>query len=149
MWILPARRLSLVALVAGLLAGCLEVSGGAVEIAWVLRDDAQGSADCTDADPDLHTLRLSIVPVSGDPTDLCATGAVKGCQFSCQESAGSGITAFAVPPGDYFLGLVPETVDGTPLAANRVAVPTPVRRTVRTGELCDLGLWQVVILGSP
>jgi len=144
-----ASLLVFLGILAGLAPGCLEVSGGAVEIAWVLRNDSRGAADCADADPDLETLRLSIVPAVGDATDLCAAGEVKGCQFSCREGTGSGITAFAVPPGDYYLGLVPLTVDGTPLAADRVAVPPPVRRTLRNGELCDLGLWQVVILGTP
>jgi hypothetical protein len=143
---------SLVACLAAALgasAGCVDISGGAVEIAWVIRGTDQKAAECGDANPDIAELRLSVVPVANDATDLCAAGAVKGCHFDCSGDNGSGITAFAVPAGDYYLGLVAVSADGTDLPPERVAVPPPLPRTIQRGEVSDLGVWQVVILEAP
>lgn len=140
-----------------LLGACLEIDGGAAEVAWVLRDSRQRAAKCDSES--LRTLgvtisrvRLRIQPLSstGDlGEDLCEAGQVRGCEFSCRSLGGTTPFSIPLPEGqesaDYFFSLAPLTADGTPIGPEVVAVPPPMRRTIWKGGLTDLGLWMLVI----
>lgn len=140
-----------------LTGGCLEIDGAAAEVAWVLRDSRQRAAKCDGEalrtlGQTISKIRLRIQPVDstgGLGEDLCEAGAVKGCEFSCRSLGGT--TPFSIPVGegadsaDYFFSLAPLTADGTAIGPDVVAVPPPIRRTVRKGDLTDLGLWMLVI----
>lgn len=140
-----------------LLGACLEIDGAAAEVAWVLRDSRQRAAKC-----DSESLKLLGVPIAKvrlriqplDPSgqlgeDLCEAGAVKGCEFSCRSLGGTTPFSIPLPAGeesaDYFFSLAPLTEDGTAIGPDVVSVPPPMRRTVRKGDLADLGLWMIVI----
>ena len=139
------------------LGACPEIDGAAAEVAWVLRDSRQRAAKCDSES--LRTLDLSIAKVrlriqavdelGGLGEDLCEAGAVKGCEFSCRSLGGTTPFSIPLPPGqefaDYFFSLAPLSEDGTPIGPDVVAVPPPMRRTVRKGDLTDLGLWMLVI----
>ena len=126
-------------------AGCLEIDGGAVEVAWVLRYSNQTAAECTSTDSpvDIHRIRLKVMPADEPDRDLCAEGALDGCEFGCGDTGGT--TPFNIPAGTYFFGLQPLTADGSPISPSVVAVPAPIRRSIITGDLTDLGIWQMVI----
>ncbi len=146
-------------------SGCVEIEGGAVEVAWVLRDTRQRSAPC-DAEglkileiERIDRVRLQIRRISPDggvSEDLCAAGVVTGCEWSCSNRGGTTPFNIPVPDAnpddgedsetrDYVFNLVPLSVDGTPIDPSIVAVPSPVRRTVARGDLADLGLWMIVV----
>lgn len=128
------------------LGACLQIDGGAVEVAWVVRLSDQTKGDCNDpslSEP-IDRLRL-VIKNAHDPTvDLCETGEISGCEFDCE--LGSGVTPFNIPEGSYLLGLQPLSADGSPIPTDEVVVPPLVERDITTGDLADLGLWQVVIL---
>ena len=122
--------------------GCLEVGGGAVEVGWVVRDSEESARNC--ADLGITDIRVTVVPAdTEDASDLCSTGAIGRCTFSC--NAGYGITPFKIPPGDYYFGLVPLDANRRPLGPDRCSLPAPVRRNVAQGQLLELGVWQVVV----
>lgn len=139
------------------LCGCLEIEGGAVEVAWVVRDSRQRAAKCDSESLRLLGLsiakiRLRIQPVlqSGEAgDDLCAAGAVRGCEFQCKALGGTTPFSVPVPDGedsvDYFFSLLPLTGDGSPISPGIVEVPPPMRRTVTVGDLTDLGLWMILV----
>lgn len=150
--------------VALVVASCLQIDGGAVEVGWVLRDTRQEKVNCDApalraAGIRIDRIRVQVRLVAPDGTsgdDLCASGAIRGCEFQCEN--GNGVTPFSIPvpdpdPGDgvqvesreYLFSLLPLSQDGTPIGPELVAVPPPVRRVVRRGDLTDLGIWELVV----
>jgi len=135
----------------GGLAGCPQIDGGAVEVAWIVRrsDNNAGACDHGWLSEQYHIdrIRLRVVP-EGDPNlDLCdGVDRLSVCEFTCED--GGGATAFDIPPGTYFFDLVPLTADGSTIPASVVALPAPLRRTIVEGDITDLGIWQVVILND-
>lgn len=133
------------------LAGCPQIEGGAVEVAWILRrsDNRAGACDHSWLSEQYHIdrIRLRVVPKDAPGTDLCASvDALSICEFSCE--SGGGSTSFDIPAGTYFFDLVPLTADGSVIPASVVALPAPLRRTIVEGDIADLGIWQMVILND-
>lgn len=160
----PAVRFALPAWWALVATGCLQIDGGAVEVGWVLRDTHQERVTCDAptlraAGVRIDRIRVQVRLLAADGTsgdDLCASGAIRGCEFRCDD--GGGATPFSIPvpdpdPGDgisvqsreYLFSLLPLSQDGTPIGPELVAVPPPVRRVVRRGDLTDLGIWELVV----
>jgi hypothetical protein len=134
------------ALVGG--TGCLQIEGGAVEVAWVLRHSDNTAGKCDDSHlPSqyrIDRIRLRVTPEDDLGMDLCASADPPGtCEFSCED--GGGTTRFDIPEGTYYFDLVPLTADGSVIPASVVAVPAPLRRTIVEGDITDLGIWQLVI----
>lgn len=139
---------ALVATGAGL-SGCTKIEGGAVEVAWVLRRSDNTAADCDDSrlpsQYHIDRIRLRVIPEDDPGMDLCASvDPLSTCEFACK--AGVGTSAFDIPDGVYFFDLVPITQDGSVIPSSVVALPAPLRRNIRDGDITDLGIWQVVIL---
>src|SRR5262245_34209511 len=79
-----------------LLAGCVEINGGAVEVSWVIRSRA-GSAitDCGCASPTIVKVRLVLNGQGGAIQDSKPCENNAQCDFPCERQTGS--TAFNIP----------------------------------------------------
>jgi hypothetical protein len=108
-----------------LLGACVDISGGAVEFSWAIRNpDGEGS-DCVAAQMD--AVRLRARPLAGGP-DLVA-------EFLCNDFHGT--TTFRIPEGEYALCIEPVCSSA---AATRViaTVPSPIVRTITLGDVVQL-----------
>jgi hypothetical protein len=136
--------LGLVAL--GAIAGCVDVNGGAVEVAWAVfaRDGraindcscAALSSDVSSSEPrvGIAYVRLNVV---SDPTpDSQPCAGKDSCRFACNRKVGA--TPFMIPPGRYLMSLVPVGADGNDIAATEVKAPPPISRFVVTGQPTEL-----------
>jgi len=118
---------------------CVDVSGGAVEARWDLRDG--GATPITCGAGGVGTLRFALVPVKGGD-DPCV--ADDRCGFLCGD--GTGTTAFNIPEGDYAMSLLPRDAAGKSLGPQEgVAVPGPVVRQVLTGQVTDLSVNLIIV----
>jgi hypothetical protein len=148
---------------AALVPGCLTIDGGAIELSWVpycasgKRPGATGaSCSCFERAAGLATVQL-VLDGLGDAAvgDACAGRAA--CRFEAKRQSGN--TGFFVPPGDYELTLLPLDASGHVLggpscvpdgsAASCWQTPTPVRRTVTTGEVVSLGSFLIAVPDCP
>jgi hypothetical protein len=120
-------------------ASCVDVSGGAVEARWDLRNENGDRIDDCATTP-IATLRFGLAPSAGG-ADPCATD--PGCRFAC--SLKSGATAFMVPEGDYTITLEALSGDGQPLGPPGVVVPEPVSRHVVHGRVTDLDVNLIIV----
>jgi hypothetical protein len=126
----------------GLLSGCVDVDGGAIEASWVLRTaDGRAIADCTCAQPVISAVRFIAARVAPDGTvgdDVCADQ--PGCMFSCRRQRGA--TPFNIAPGRYAISLGPVGQEGQPLGGLTgeagVRVPAPILRDVVFGRPTQL-----------
>jgi hypothetical protein len=130
------RRAAFLGGVVAVIAGCVQVDGGAVEIDWLVRArDGRAIASCGCADPAIQQVRFSLVPQTGG-ADWCEGRAA--CTFSCERQTGA--TPFAVPPGRYALSIVPLDAHGQDLRIatterpSVVTVPAPILRDVSYGQ---------------
>ena len=131
-------------LAGALAAGCVEVSGGAVELDWVVVSQHDGTVlrFCECAPPSTQRVAsLGLILESRDPqvADPAAHW------FACSD--GRGTTSFTIPSGDYDLTLRPTAADGTDLGLRRPprAFPSPsvlVRRIVH-GQVASLDVWTI------
>ena len=124
----------------GGLVGCVPIDGGAVELSWVIRTpDGRAVGSCGCAEPEIARVRIR----------LTGTGAQEGqrpcanredCAFPC--GSGTGATGFSIPPGDYFVEVVPEGQGGedlrNPATGARVQVPASILRSVSSGKTTQL-----------
>ncbi|MCA9665228.1 MAG: hypothetical protein KC503_06555 [Myxococcales bacterium] len=157
-----ALRAAVVALALSATAGCRDIEGGSIEASWIINTAGGGKRiDCACAR--FGAVRYRIIDVAtgaqpclesggdgGGPTDATAavdTTAGDGdagaagarCEFDCV--AGVGTTAFFIPPGDYAISIQPLDLEGKALGpADGIAVPAPTNRTVRRGEVTNLGV---------
>src|SRR5262245_4721361 len=78
-----------------LLAACVKIDGGAVEISWVVRSKA-GSAitDCGCASPSIAKVRLILVGMGGAIEGLKPCEGQAQCDFPCPRQTGH--TAFDI-----------------------------------------------------
>ena len=118
------------------LAGCIDVSGGAVELSWSLRSTDGVRRGC-DSSWRLDTARVRLVCQTTDPTpaacDLGPGGAFP--DWECLSYAGS--TAFNIPEGTYQFKI--EVIcAGTDVAELDVTVPAPIVRDIFIGEIAQL-----------
>jgi hypothetical protein len=120
---------------AGALVGCVDVNGGAVEVAWaIFARDGRAITDCTCADPAIGYVRLELVSDPPPGNQPCA--GTNSCRFACNRKVGA--TPFMIPPGRYLMSVVPVGLDGADIPATSVKVPPPVSRFVVTGQPTEL-----------
>ncbi len=140
----------MIAIALGLLGtACVQIDGGAVELAWGLRDFGGDQNDC--ASSGVSQVRVCWVGVGEadagvGPTD-CVTVAVDGGiraqyrDFEC--IASRGVTRFEVDPGPTAIFIRPLCGDGA-VATGPYQVPPPIVRTVEQGKVVTLNQLQIV-----
>ena len=123
-------------------AGCIDVSGGALEARWDLRDEKDGTRiDCATAK--FRAMRFLLQAIA-DQSDPCSPAQGDRCLFACDREVGT--TGFFIPEGDYSIVLRAVSESGQELGpAEGVVVPSPVVRQVRVGQLVDLGVNLVIV----
>jgi hypothetical protein len=115
-----------------LLGGCVQISGGSVEVSWAVRANGRAITDCTCSEPEIAKVRIKLVGKGGtiDGTMPCAGQAQ--CEFACQRQTGA--TPFDIPEthGDemYAVSVVAVGTNGAdvPLLQPPVAILYPVLR---------------------
>ncbi|HEX4405304.1 MAG TPA: hypothetical protein VH560_10780, partial [Polyangia bacterium] len=72
-----------------LTAGCVQISGGAVEVSWVVHANGRAITDCSCSDPQIAKVRINLVGQGGaiQGTTPCAGKA--NCEFACQRQTGA------------------------------------------------------------
>ena len=129
----------------GLLVGsCVQISGGAVEVSWVLHSNGRAITDCScavapSADPNapaqpIAGVRIEIVGQHGaiDGTRPCAGRSQ--CQFACQRQTGA--TPFDIPETHADERYAISVVAVGPVRADLpgIKAPAPILRTVVRGQ---------------
>src|SRR5215470_4543325 len=113
-------------------AGCVDVHGGSVELAWELFSPS-GSACCPNRDPcraaGAQVVRVHLHPAACDAPELSPVHT-----FSCKSTQGA--TQFDIPPAIYCIE-IDAAADPTSTA---VAIgPGPILRDVSNGNIVELG----------
>jgi hypothetical protein len=114
--------------------GCVQISGGAVEVSWVVHANGRAITDCSCSDPQIAKVRINLVGQGGaiQGTTPCA-GQAK-CEFACQRQTGA--TPFDIPEttGDeqYAISVVAVGTEGQDLP--QVQAPAPVLYSVVRGQ---------------
>lgn len=135
--------------VAGGVAGCVAIDGGAVEASWDIFDEGRGIADCDCACPPIARVRFRVVGESG--IDVCAGRS--DCEFAC--STKHGATHFDLPAGTYALSLVPIGKNGEDLTVTPVdgcslqRSVAPTLRAVKTGLPTQLDAIEIAANCAP
>jgi hypothetical protein len=124
---------------------CVEVEGGAVELAWVLRTPlGHAVSSCECANPPIKWVRLRLAGRSGAVlgTDPCAGR--DACRFACKGS--NGTTPLDIPEGEYDISVEPLDASGGLITREdgTRATPEPITRTVSWGQSVDMGAVQIV-----
>jgi hypothetical protein len=128
-----------------LLATCVEIDGGAVEISWVIRSQS-GSAitDCGCASPSIGKVRLVLRGLGGAIQDATPCAGQAQCDFPCSRQTGS--TKFNIQEtrgGErYQVSVVAIGVDGSELT--QVMTPAPILREVVRGQPTEVESMQLV-----
>jgi len=142
----PCVNATLVAVVLVGAAGCRDIDGGSIEASWII-NTAGGGKRIGCACARFGAVRYSVLEINtgarpceaGGGRDAGAGGADPRCEFDCV--AGVGTTDFFIPPGEYAVSLVPVDLSGKALGPDDgTAVPAPANRSVRSGEVTNLGV---------
>ena len=115
-------------------AGCVQISGGAVEVSWEVQANGRAITDCSCASPQIAKVRIDLVGKGGSIEGATPCAGRAQCEFSCQRKTGA--TPFDIPetkPGEtYGIKVVPVGADNIDLVGN--FAPDPVYRTVSRGQ---------------
>lgn len=137
---LAARILASGILACGSSLSCVDVEGGAVELAWTLRTfDGSTRVSCAEA-------RIAEVRVCWQPLDesvtapACVAGQYRA--FPCE--AERGVSRFEIPPGSTQFWVEPVCEDGAPAAERTFQVPRPIGRQVQDGKVAALDALLIV-----
>lgn len=135
------------------LGGCVEVSGGAVELSWALRSfSGENISTCAEAGIEEVQVCWDLLDGGSEPQELACppadiqtSGAVVpgGRIFDCNVKR--GVSGFEVPPGRVLFWLRPLCADGQPPTEDAYLVPPPVVRTVESGQVVTLNALLVVV----
>jgi hypothetical protein len=110
-------------------ASCADVSGGAVELSWLLRPADGNESVCSDQSCCLSSgvsqMRLNW-SVDGNPGSDA---------WRCDDNR--AVTKFEIPPGEATLWVAPECSCGIP-CTDKYEAPPPVVRTLVVGEVVSL-----------
>jgi len=110
-------------------AGCTDVSGGAVELSWLLRP-SNGDENACNEQSCCQTSRVAQIRLNWD-----VDGTVDSDAWPCEDNR--AVTKFVVPPGQASLWVTPECTGGPALTATYEA-PPPVVRTLVAGDVVSL-----------
>lgn len=123
--------------------GCVDINGGAVEVAWGLfASDGRAINDCTcavpiapaDSETPIAYVRLNLVSDS-EPADQPCAG-TNNCRFACNRKIGA--TPFMIPPGRYLMSVVAVDANGSDFPAGAVETPPAELRSVVHGQPTEL-----------
>jgi hypothetical protein len=121
---------------------CVEVEGGAVELAWTLRTP-DGSARVACAEAQIAEIRVCWQPVEGEPAvDWPACSPERQRAFSC--AAERGVSRFEIAPGRTQFWIEPVCEDGAVAAPETYVVPRPIAREVQDGKVSTLDALLIV-----
>ena len=128
-------NLSIVLATLGVLAGgCVQISGGAVEVSWVVHANGRAITDCSCADPQIAKVRINLVGQGGALHGTMPCAGQAKCEFACQRQTGA--TPFDIPEttGDemYAVSVVAVGTDGQDLP--QVQAPAPILYSVVRGQ---------------
>jgi hypothetical protein len=131
---------------------CVPIEGGAVEASWVVRtDDGRAITDCGCSDPGIASVRLRVEGAMGAVAGTHPCEGRLTCEFACQRHTGA--TPFDIPPGFYWVKLIPVDAAGQELIReapeDRVRTPAAVLREVVTGQPTELDALSVVAGCAP
>jgi len=112
-------------------AGCVDVHGGSVELAWELFSPS-GSACCPNHDPcraaGAQRVRVHLHPVACDAAEIPVH------TFACNNTQGA--TQFDIPRGTYCI-VIDAAADITSTAV--ATGPGPILRDVSDGNIVEIG----------
>jgi hypothetical protein len=143
-------RIRIAALTCLLVASCVRIDGGAVEISWVVRtSDGRAITDCGCSEPQIAKVRLHLVGVGGDIDGTRPCDGRPECEFPCQRQTGA--TPFEIQQGragsdgippqyQIFvsaLGTSDQELDG-------VQAPAPILRSVVQGQPTEVDAFLLV-----
>ena len=125
-----ARVVAATLLCLSLHASCADVSGGAVELSWLLRPSDGNESVCSDQSC-CRTSRVGQIrlnwSVDGNPGSDA---------WRCTDNR--AVTKFEIPPGDATRWVTPECEGGCPVMLDWYEAPAPVVRTLGAGEVVSL-----------
>ncbi len=107
------------------LHGCINVSGGAVELSWSL-EDLDGVLVPQGCPDEVENIRLWWQTEEG----------LNGTSFLCTNNR--GVTSFEVPSGEALLWVAPECAGGIAPAPATYVSPPPILRTIAVGDVVEL-----------
>lgn len=134
-------RLPVLVLASVSVAACVQIDGGAVEVAWtVFAEDGRGTInDCACADPGIAFVQLRLAGPPDNPAQADPCENVAACRFSCGRDMGA--TPFIIPPGAYLVSIQPQLPDGT--VSPTAMVPDPILSQVVKGVPAELGALEI------
>ncbi|MDX2088384.1 MAG: hypothetical protein SFX73_11065 [Kofleriaceae bacterium] len=128
-------------LLALLLASCIDVDGGAVELSWKLRPSSSSLPDKF-VDCDSRSRFPETGPVTRIRLDWEVGDRVGFESWRCDDN--HGVTGFDLPEGPALLWVTPECLDGAADPRTYIA-PAPEARRVILGDTVSLGAVEVVV----
>jgi len=123
-WVALTTVLSL-----GVHASCTNVSGGAVELSWLLRPSNGDETLCSEQSC-CETSRVDQIRLHWDVGGTTGSDA-----WACMDNR--AVTGFVLPPGEASLWVVPECAGGA-ASTDTYEAPAPVVRTLVDGEVVSL-----------
>ncbi|MSP15650.1 MAG: hypothetical protein EXR73_03370 [Myxococcales bacterium] len=123
--------------VLGATSACVDVQGGAVELAWSLRRSDGVSSVQTDCASE----HLAEVRLRGESDDGASRFAES---WACDRSYGT--TLFAIAEGRYSLSI--EALCPVTIEPARVVVPDPIVRDVVEGEVVNLNSLLILVVAG-
>jgi hypothetical protein len=135
-------------LVAASIPACVPISGGAVEISWLVVSSGTGGiiTDCGCADPAIAKVRLVLLGVGGTIEGATPCAGKAQCDFSCQNQTGA--TPFDIPPTGadewYQVSVVAVDSNGAEIPQNQIMTPAPILRQVVKGQPTEVEAFTLV-----
>jgi hypothetical protein len=112
-------------------ASCTDVSGGAVELSWLLRPSNGDENACENDQSCCQASRVERMRLVWE-----VDGTTGFDSWPCADNR--AVTGFDVPPGQAQLSVVPECAGGVLAQPALYEAPAPVVRTLITGEVVSL-----------
>jgi hypothetical protein len=139
------------AVVASIIPACVQISGGAVEINWLVTATGTGGiiTDCKCAEPAIAKVRLVLTGVGGSIDGATPCAGKAQCDFPCQNQTGA--TPFDIPPTgpgeSYSISVVAVGEDGTVLP--QIMSPASILRQVVQGQPTEVEAFALVADCAP
>ena len=131
--------------------GCVQVSGGSVEVSWVVHANGRAITDCTCSDPEIAKVRINLVGQGGSIQGSTPCAGQGQCEFGCQR--GTGATPFDIPEthGDevYAISVVPVGTNGADLSQVQVQTPAAILYPVLRGQPTEVEAFLLNATCSP